>query len=299
MSSSVTLGFIFGLLSAVFFALYMVPQKITRVNTTAYIWVMSLGVLAGAVGCWAVAGFPSFGTWGSRIDGLLCGVGWALGTTFFSAAIRRIGLSLATPIKNTTAVLGTLVGLVVLQEWRTTDPQLSALGSLLIVAAAILIGYTGDADVPLKQTWKGILYALAAALAYASYLVPLKRALATIGYWAFTPWMALGITVTATVVLLAQPGGLRSLNAWSLRSHSLSLLGGLAWVTAFLCLAASINLSGLAIAWPLSNLNTLPAVALGLLVFREVDMRKQWPKLLIGLGAALVGTVLLGMARSR
>lgn len=297
MPTEIILGFALGILSAIFFAFYMVPQKLTRMDTVSYLWVMAIGVLCTSLVAYGLAGFPQHATLVHKGLAIMCGLVWGVGTMAFAGAIARIGLTSATPIKNTTGVIGTLVGLVLFQEWRTTDPALALGGSLLIVASAIVIGMTGDEDTPHKATLGGILLALLAALCYASYLYPMKQALQAINTWEFAPWMAVGILITATIAVTVRPGGWRAVRAYPPRHHGLALLGGVAWALALFSLAVSMLKVDLAVAWSLAQLNTLPAVFMGIVVFHEVHWRTHWPKIMLGLLAATIGTVLLGWAK--
>ncbi len=293
----IILGFLLGIVSALFFAFYMVPQKVLKLDTISYLWAIALGVLLSALIPYVWVGCPHHATWWQRGEAVFCGLVWGLGTMAFSASIGRIGMALATPFKNTTGVLGTLVGLLFLQEWRTTNATYALLGSALIVVSAVVIGMTGGADVPRRHTVSGILLALAAAVCYASYLYPLKQVVAAVGYWEFTPWMAVGILITATVAVLLRPGGVRVLRTYPLSAYAWSLLGGAAWTIALYALSASMGMVDLSIAWSLAQLNTLPAVFLGIVAFHEVSFRAHAGKVLLGLLCATIGTVLLALAK--
>ncbi len=297
MFSPIVLGFVLGILSAVFFALYMVPQKFIKVDNTTFLWAMGIGVLICALVPYAIMGCPHRATLPMLGAAVTCGVVWCLGTLAFAAGIQRVGLALATPMKNTTGVLGTLVGLVAFAEWRTTSPVWCLLGSVLIVCAAIVIGVSGKAETPRRATLAGMGFALLAACCYASYLYPLKRTVAAIGYWEFAPWMAVGIVIMASIAVLARPGGLRDFRRCPLRDFAISALGGVSWTIALFCLIGSMALVGLSVAWSLAQLNTVPAVALGIVFFHEVPVRTHWPKLALGLLAATVGTILLGISQ--
>ena len=297
LTTTLIVGFVLGLMSALFFALYMVPQKIYKVDPTTYLWTMGLGVLLTALIPYAALGFPQHSTLPQKIACILCGVVWGLGTRFFAAGISCFGLALATPIKNTTGVFGTLVGLILFQEWRTTNPWLGCAGSALIVLAAIIIGLTGDRTASKNRTAAGVGYSLLAALFYASYLYPLKAVVSKIGYWEFTPWMAVGILLTATVAMLARPGGVRDFFRYPLPAYGLALLGGVAWTVALICLAASMVMVDISVAWSLAQLNTVPAVFIGSMFFHEVNLATHRRTILLGLSAATLGTVLLGFAK--
>ena len=296
------IGFAIGMLSAFFFALYMLPQKFGKVDHTTYLLSMGVGVMLTALLAELLmhilaptpANFPHASNWTQRELALLCGVVWGVGTLSFAAAIQRIGLALATPFKNTTGVIGTLVGLLLFQEYKTTDPWLALSGSVLIVALAIIIGRTGRADTPRSSVSSGIGFSLLAAVCYASYLYPMKIVVKAIGYWDFTPWMGAGILLTAIAAVLLRSGGLQALRTYSPRVLANSLLGGAAWTIALLCLAASMKMINLSVAWSLANLNTVPAIFFAIAFFREVHLPTHWRTLTIGLIAATLGTLLLG-----
>lgn len=291
------IGFLLGVLSALFFALYMVPQKVVNIDTTTYLWAVGAGVFIAACIAYALAGFPHTATLREQGLAVTCGLIWGLGTLAFAASIKRIGLALATPIKNTTGILGTLVGLVGFGEWRTTNPWLCLSGSLLIVASAIAIGLTGDRRLSRRASGVGIMLALVAALCYASYLYPFRLVLAAMGYWQFSLWMSVGILTTTTLAVLVRPGRLALFRSYPLRSYLLSALGGVSWISALYCLAASMELVDLSVAWSLAQLNTLPAVLIGIVVFREVHFPSHWRSITAGLAMAVLGTVLLGFSK--
>lgn len=293
----IILGFLFGVMSAFFFALYMLPQKLGKVDHTTYLWSMGVGVMCTALLAYMLTGCPHASTWPQRGLALICGLVWGLGTLAFAAAIQRIGLALATPFKNTTGIIGTLVGLLIFQEYRVTNPWMVLSGSILIVAAAIIIGRTGRADTPRQSSAAGIGFALLAAACYASYLYPMKIVVKEIGYWEFTPWMGAGILITATIAVLTRRDGVRAFRNYPPRVLASALLGGVAWTVALLSLAASMNLIGLSISWSLAQLNTVPAVFFGILLFHEVHAPTHWRTLTLGLVAAIVGTILLGFAK--
>ena len=100
-----------------------------------------------------------------------------------------------------------------------------------------------------------------------------------------------------SAAVLLRPGGLRAFRATIPPAYSLaSLLGGTAWTVALLCLAASMKMIDLSVAWSLAQLNTIPAVFFGIAFFREVHLPTHWRTLTLGLLAATVGTFMLGWA---
>ena len=295
------LGFALGILSALFFGLYMVPQKLVKIDNSTFLLSMGFGVLFTSLLAYGLALALGLAHYHHqlvpKLYGVICGTVWGLGTLSFAASIGRIGMTLATPIKNTTGILGTLVGLIIFHEWQTTNPWLGVGGSLLIVVSAILISATNDKNAPRRHSAIGVIYALLAACCYASYLVPMKLAVKMVGYWEFTPWMALGILLTTTLAVVLRADGRRDFVSYPWRVYGLSMLGGASWTIALITMSASMNMIDLSVAWALAQLNTIPAVFLGSLVFHEIHFATHRRLIYLGLLAATIGTFLLGWAK--
>lgn len=293
-------GYGLATLALVLFGLYMVPRKLTGLRDQPFVLSMALGIVITSTAASLlvhraplVIGLP--GQWLA----LACGPLWYLGVLLYSVSVSEMGLTLSTPIKNTTAVLGTLAGLIVFAEWRETRPLEALLGSVLVVASAIIIGRTGESDCRRScLSPRGTLAAIGAAVCFAAYAVPLKAAqrlgLDTVTLVAWTAW---GIIPTA---LIASAALERNWGGWwrtPLREHAWAALCGAIWVLATVAMAEAIRRIGLAVTWPFTNLNTIVTVACGILFFHEINMRKFWRVLLLGLATGVAGVALLGLAR--
>ena len=294
---SSALGFGVGLSSAILFGLYMVPRQRSSLADHHFLVTLAAGAMLGTALGFAVAGG---GIGASRTDiGLawIAGALWSAGTFCYIASVSRMGLAIATPAKNTTAVLGTGVGLVVFGEARETAPLPALVGSALVVLCAVLLASAGErAGRRSRATLPGLLLALAAALLYAVYTIPFKLALGHgLSLWALLLFMGQGAFVAAFLGALLRDRGLRF--PAPPRAALGGLLGGLIWAGAVFLMGWGIELVGLAVTWPLSNLNTVVTVACGVWIFREIDPRRQRAKLLGGLALAVAGAALLGIAR--
>jgi len=293
-------GYGLATLALVLFGLYMVPRKLISLRDRPFVLSMSLGIVLTATVAGLLvhhtplrAGQP--GAWYA----LACGPLWYFGILLYSVSVSEMGLTLSTPIKNTTAVLGTLIGLIVFAEWRETKPLEAVLGSVLVVASAVIISRTGESDCRRScLSVRGTLAALGAAVCFAAYTVPLKDAQrAGLDTVTLVAIMGCGILPTA---LLAYAVTDRQWREWwgaPRREHGWALVCGAIWVLATYAMAEAIRHIGLAITWPFTNLNTIVTVACGILIFREISVRKFWKVLLLGLVVGVVGVALLGLAR--
>jgi glucose uptake protein len=285
----------------VFFGLYIVPRKLCRLKHLEFVLSMGIGVMATMLPAWGIAraGQPFVVPAHALAYAFLCGPVWTLGIIFFTLAVDRIGLTLATPIKNTTAVLGTLAGLLFFQETRHTYAVPATIGSILIVLCAVIIGRAGEvSEVHFATDRAGVAYSLLAAFFFAAYAVPLKIAM-SLGLDSYTIvlTMSLGIILSSTLGLKTFGLSLSDWRRQPLPDHLWGALSGSCWAMATMTMSAAIARIGLAVTWPITNLNTIVTILFGAYVFHEIPIGKRWPQLARGALAATAGVILLGLSK--
>jgi glucose uptake protein GlcU len=295
-------GFLLAGVSALFFGLYMVPRKLCRLQNLEFVASMAFGVVPVTLGAALVVhrglgdALPAHGFELS----FLCGLVWTFGMLFYTLSVGQMGLALATPIKNTTAILGTIIGFAFFAEGEHTQVVPALVGSLLVVACAVVLGMTGERTGTRSfVTPLVVLFAILAATFFAAYTIPLKFAMRLhMDSYRLIAIMGFGSATGGLTLLIAQR---RSLGQWlrsPMRDHAWAAAAGGCWVVATLAMAEAIARIGLAVTWPISNLNTIVTVACGILLFREISVRKFGKTLAAGLLCAIVGSVLLGLAKS-
>ncbi|MCC6443763.1 MAG: hypothetical protein IT210_09955 [Armatimonadetes bacterium] len=211
-----------------------------------------------------------------------------------------MGLALSTPIKNTTAVIGTFIGIVFFAEWKHTAPVPAFVSSLLIVACAIILGTASDATgTRSRVNAPGVAWAISASVFFASYTIPMKLSGAlSLDTHTLMAWMAFGIPGTLLAIFVGMRRPFRAWAAYPIRDHSMAALSGWIWYLAVLVMLGGIRRIGLAVTWPVSNLNTIVTVLVGIWAFHEVDMQKHRGKIYAGLLAGALGVILLGLSKS-
>jgi len=296
------LGFLLASLSAVLFGLYMVPRKLTRLWDCEFVLSMAIGVQLATVLVWgmmrAMAPPPDAPSL-SHLYAFLCGPLWAMGILSYTFSITHMGLALSTPIKNTTAVIGTLIGIVFFAEWTTTAPIPCLIGSALIVVCAIVLGMAGDTSGNRSQvTPAGVAWAIAAAIFFASYTIPMKLATGlNLDVHTLMLWMASGILITQIALFRWLRRPLTTWLRYPFRDHFMAALAGWLWYGGILAMIGGIERIGLAVTWPISNLNTIVTVLIGIVAFHEVDTGQHRNKIAAGLFIGAIGVILLGLSK--
>lgn len=295
-------GFVFALTAMTLYGLYMVPRKKSGASHSSFSAWMGAGILVSAVALGAASdGVPSVTATQYLI--ILCsGIVWGTGTSGYCRAVQLIGLSRSTPIKNLSAMFGTLLGVLVLKEFSLTDWAPLALvlaGSTSVVLSTNLLSRAempSDAATPDRRTvYIGFAWAFWAAVAFSIYTVPLK-----IMY-------SQGISPSGFLFVMGQGGflgmlaplllGSKNVQAGGveMRDRLLAILSGLMWSLGALCANIAVKHIGVAVTWPLTK-TTLVAAAFGALVLREVDMKRHRTDLVLGVALSVLGVALLAFA---
>lgn len=266
---------------------------------------------------------------------VLSGVIWALANLSYILAIDAAGVARATAVKNLTGLFGTLAGIVLLGELlHAASILMTLVGSAAVAASAILLGRlsapesvsgaaedgagalaadeggdgeTGGAhhgatatggSAPAAGRLLGMVLALLAAVGLGVYLVPglvaMKRGVTTEMYVASFAFVA-GI---ATIVMVMVWAWMRASRLRAgFREALLPGIAGVLWIGGSAAVTPATTLTGLAIAWPVSQLGFFLTLAYAIIRFREVDWARGRRSVMIASGLTLVGLVLLGVAR--
>jgi len=282
----------------------MVPRKQSRISQGLFTFWMGCGILLGTslIGIINLGRVPST-SWPLYVLMVSSGIVWATGTLAYCIAVKYIGLSRSTPVKNLSAIFGTLIGIVIFHEFsisRFLPCALAIMGSLAVVVSTTLLSRVEsfddavDVDKKPKYIW-GILSALWAAIAYSAYTVPMKMAYAQhITPSAFLYFMGQGCFIGMTLLAVA-------LRTWKRKEpitwheRRMAALSGLMWAAGSFCANTAIKSIGIAVAWPLTK-NTVIAVLYGVFVLKEIDTIKHKNELRIGLALSIAGIILLAVA---
>ncbi len=228
---------------------------------------------------------------------ILAGALWAVANTLTVFAIRDVGLAIAFPLWNTNSLIGLLWGRLLFNELQGAG-RLNLgkvlLGTVLIIAAAILLGFSTlhGGTAAGSHVWAGLAAAGGASLMWGTMYVPYRKAyLSGMNPLSFVTVFTVGELGTMLLLVLTLDGGTHSsaFNWTMLRPVLFWLfLGGMVWVVGDLFQQFACKYLGIGRGIPLSNTNQLWGLAWGALVFGELataDSAHRW--LVIG-GSALM-----------
>lgn len=289
-------GVIFGLLSAVFIGLFMVPRRYVRSDGAAFILAMTSGAAAANALYWLASGTPFVSTPAALVTPLP-GAVWAVGSYAYAAGARRVGLAKSIAIKNTQIVVTTLGGFLIFSEAETTNPLLACLGGAFVMATALVLSNTehsGDA-VP-HASLTGYLVPAVASVLYGINGLLMKWLIAN---GVPQPQINLGIGLGAVGAGLALffAVGRPSPAGSALSRHALPFAGGVIWAAGLVTMLKAIEYAGVAVGWALMNLSIVVSVLYGVVILREISLKTQWRRVALGLLMAIAGIGALSLSK--
>ncbi len=219
---------------------------------------------------------------------VIAGMLWAVANTLTVFAIRDVGLAIAFPLWNTNSLVGIFWGRVLFGELKGARGRIVAkvvLGTLAIVAAAVMLGFTTFHSGGLRPAHaaSGIVAAAGASLLWGTMYIPYRKAYVsgmnplsfvtvfTVGELGAVFALAFSLDRTATATVFFAPT-LRPMLFWL-------FLGGFVWVVGDIFQQYATKYLGIGRGIPLSNTNQLWGLAWGALVFGELahaDAAHRW-----------------------
>ena len=226
---------------------------------------------------------------------ILAGMLWAVANTLTVFAIRDVGLAIAFPLWNTNSLIGILWGRLLFGELKGASRQNIAkvvLGSLAIVAAAVMLGFsTIHTSGAHNRALGGILAAIGASLLWGTMYIPYRKAyISGMNPLSFITVFTIGELGTMIALVLALDGGTNAAVFHSGETRHLLFwlfLGGFVWVIGDLFQQFATKYLGIGRGIPLSNTNQMWGLAWGALVFGELAHADAAHRLLV-LGGSLV-----------
>lgn len=240
---------------------------------------------------------------------ILAGMLWAVANTLTVFAIRDVGLAIAFPLWNTNSLVGILWGRLLFGELKGASRGNIAkvlLGSMAIVAAAIMLGFStiqGHATTAQGgNALHGILAAFGACLLWGSMYIPYRKAyISGMNPLSFVTIFTIGELITMLALVLALDGGTHAAVFHSPAVVPMLFwlfLGGFVWVVGDLFQQYATKYLGIGRGIPLSNTNQLWGLAWGALVFGELTHADMLHRLLVlgGSLAMILGAIAVSTA---
>lgn len=254
---------------------------------------LTIGALLFALVSWVIVR-PEM-TWTLWIVGIIGGLLWSAGQNGQFHAMKYMGVSVAQPLSSgSQLVVGSLVGVLVFNEWTKPIQFILGLAALII----LLVGFyfsskqdnQGQSDILESRDFpRGFRALTYSTIGYVSYAVLFNNIMKFDALSVLLP-MAVGMFLGAVLFMK----GNINFEPVVLKNS----LVGLLWGTGNIFMLLAAAKAGLAIAFSFSQLGAVISIVAGILFLGEKKTKKELQWITIGTILFVFGAILLGIVKS-
>jgi glucose uptake protein GlcU len=229
---------------------------------------------------------------------LSCLVGclWSLGIVMFNKSIDDIGLSRCNQWKNLQGVIGAMLCLIFLAEYKTSN-------YLFIIAAAITILLSATlftikkSESEVKFIKRGVMLAASSSLIFGTCgllekIVTINNDVISTQQICFSVFAF----ITMSIFVLAQNKNLSQLAKPFARDNLLGLIAGAIYTSGQLFSIIANKIIPGSVAQTIIQFNGVWTVLIGIFIFKEIDFKSNWLRLSLGIILAVASIFLLMFA---
>lgn len=289
------MGYLLAILSSLFFGIYIIPKKMVKLETKYYLFYMSLGFVSISL----IAYFISILT-GNNSEPLfhpvlilviLRGISWFIASNLFLISIDKIGMSRSTQYKNLKGPLGVLLTLIFLSEFKVTNVFLVLLAALLTFISALL--FTIKKDNTNKVDKSGIIYACIASL-FLGMNALIQKYVTNCGFiYTQQLYQSITIMIVSYIYILMKDKSVKKLRSVSFKNIILAFIGGLLYYFATYFNTLAYKYLPASIAFTIVNMSGIWSVLIGILIFKEIDIKKNYKRIMLGMLFSVIAIIAL------
>jgi drug/metabolite transporter (DMT)-like permease len=291
-------GYMFALISSLFFSLYVIPRKLTKENPFIYSFFMSIGFLLSSVILYCFKPWLHFDELINIkiLWSVLAGFTWALGFVTFVKSIDLIGLSRSNQWKNLQGPVGVILSLIILGEYAKTNYLFVILSIIAIFISAIAFTIVNSKN-DLKNNNQGVYLACLAAIAFGIVTIINKYVTTSIGVYSQQVVQSFSVFLTFLLIIVFNKKLINSLKIVSVRDIKLGLIAGFLYLGASFFMLMCYKYIPASIGFTIIQLNTVWTISIGLFVFKEINFKKYSWRIIFGYIFAIIGILFLLLAR--
>lgn len=293
-------GYICALISSLFFTAYVIPKKLSKQTPIKYSLFMGLGFFIVSIIMFIINKIIVNNPLENLTNPVLLlsgfgGILWLIGSVFFLTAIDKIGLSRSNQWKNLQGPVGAILTLTFLSEFMETKVVYIILAVVFILLSAMLFTIRKKKEKIVDK--KGIIYAILSAIFFGINALIQKFATNNGLIYAQQVYFSALVFISALVYIAFKDRSIKVMKDIKNKENILGIIGGITYYFAsFFSTLAYKYIPG-SIAFTIVQLNAVWTVLVGILIFKEIDFKKNWLRIVIGIVFAIIGVIMLLFAQ--
>ena len=221
---------------------------------------------------------------------------WLLGSAFFLTAIDKIGLSRSNQWKNLQGPIGAILTLTFLSEFMQIKVIYIILAIISILMSAMLFTIRNSKEKIVDK--KGIIYAIVSALFFGTNALIQKYATNNGLIYSQQVYFSGLVFISSIIYLLLTEKNISVLKNINKKDNILGIIGGCTYFFASLFSTLAYKYIPGSIAFTIVQLNAVWTVLVGIIIFKEIDFKKHWLRIILGILLAIIGVIMLLLAQN-
>ena len=293
---NIVLGYILAIASSFFHTLYIIPRKISNQKPIYYTLYMSIGFMIASIAICllhTLNGYSLDITNPLLIYAAIAGILSMIASISVVIAIDKIGISRSNQWKNFQGPIGALLIFFFFGESKNTNISFLFLAIIMIFISAMLLTIKEDASKKVNK--KGIIYALSAALFYGINALMRKYTSAANLIYEQQLYSSIFMVLSALIYILIKKN--KNLEKITKKDNLLAVFAGIIYYFAtYFFITAYKYIQG-SIAYTIVQLNTVFTVFFGIFVFKELEFKRNWIRIILGVMLSIIGLFMLMIAQ--
>lgn len=275
----------------------IIPRKLSNQKPKYYTLYMSIGFVISSIlicGIYMIKGYEMDLTNPLLVYAAIAGVLSMVASISLVIAIDKIGMSRSNQWKNLQGPIGALLIFFIFGEASTTKIYFLFFAILAIFLSAMLLTIKNETEGE-EFDKKGIVYALISALFYGVNALMRKYTSDANLIYEQQLYSAVFMLLTCLVYIAIKDKSMKKVGKLVSRDNFLALLAGIVYYFATYFFITAYKYMQGSIAYTIVQLNTIFTIFFGICVFKELEFKKNWLRISLGVILAIVGLVRKGI----
>ncbi len=291
-------GYLLAFVSSIFFSLYVIPRKLSNQPAVFFSLLMGTGFFISSVILYLFKPLLGFHEPVNiqLLWSVLAGAIWATGFVAFVKSIDKVGLARSNQWKNLQGPVAVVLSFIILGEYAKTRPVFALLAGIAVFLSAIAFTISGSKE-EAKANLGGIYLATLSGVAFGLVTVINKHVTTEVGVYSQQVVWSAAIALSLLMYIASQKGMLKKLKTIDTRNLALGLGAGVLYLGASFFMLQAYRYVPASIGFTIIQLNAVWTVAIGIFLFKEIDAKRHWIRIVGGFLLAILGILLLAFAK--
>lgn len=289
------IGYILAIITSICFSVYVIPKKLVKEKTMYYTMYLTFGFLVTSGLLYLIFNVTGICNENPSIPIiailLFRGLLWFLSVYVYALAIDKIGVSRAIQYQSLKTPFGVFLTLIFLQEFLLTNVAIVIVATILTFVSALILTIKKSPDKKIDKL--GIIFAIISAILLATTNLLQKYVTNQGIVYSQHIFTAVSSFAFSVIYVLIKDKGISNAIKISNKSKILATMGGFAFYFASFFQALAFKRLPASIVTIIVQLSAIWSILIGILIFKEIDFKKHWKRIALGIILTVTSILIL------